>query len=170
LLSCLTPPFALRAARPFRLQQPLAPPPAAAPPKGDDAVHDAIRQRELEAAAPWRVVRALAAHGGANDDVLWAALFVLAVLVRESSSVFEPAAAAVAAVRGLEVRGRGAAAAGGGGSGSGGGSGDGAAAGSSDRDPDPIPNPLPLGRRRCWRARWPSTAGGLRRSARSRTT
>jgi hypothetical protein len=81
------------------------PPPHTAPAQGDDAVHDAIRQRELEAAVPWRVVRALASYGGANDDVLWAALFVLAVLIRDSSSVFASAAAAVARAGGLEVRG-----------------------------------------------------------------
>ncbi|GBF89177.1 hypothetical protein Rsub_01894 [Raphidocelis subcapitata] len=73
--------------------------------QGDDAVHDAIRQRELEAAVPWRVVRALASYGGANDDVLWAALFVLAVLIRDSSSVFASAAAAVARAGGLEILG-----------------------------------------------------------------
>lgn len=67
-------------------------------------MHDAIRQRELEAGVPRRVVRALAAYGGANDDVLWAALFVLAVLVRDGSSVLGSAAGAVARAGGLEVR------------------------------------------------------------------
>jgi len=57
----------------------------------------------LEESVPWRVVRALAASGGGNDDVLWAALFVLAVLVRDNSAVFGSAAAAVARAGGLEV-------------------------------------------------------------------
>jgi hypothetical protein len=64
--------------------------------QGDDAVHDAIRIRELEAAVPRRVVAALRQHGTSNDDVLWAALFVLAVLVRDSSCVFERAKGALA--------------------------------------------------------------------------
>jgi hypothetical protein len=45
----------------------------------------------------------LARHGAGSDDVLWAALFVLAVLIRDSSAVFGPAAAAVARAGGLEV-------------------------------------------------------------------
>jgi hypothetical protein len=64
--------------------------------QGDDAVHDAIRIRELEAAVPRRVVAALHQHGTSNDDVLWAALFVLAVLVRDNSCVFERAKGALA--------------------------------------------------------------------------
>ncbi|KAF6266720.1 hypothetical protein COO60DRAFT_10327 [Scenedesmus sp. NREL 46B-D3] len=64
--------------------------------QGDDAVHDAIRIRELEAAVPRRVVAALRQHGTSNDDVLWAALFVLAVLVRDNSCVFERAKGALA--------------------------------------------------------------------------
>ncbi|WIA29098.1 hypothetical protein OEZ86_011609 [Tetradesmus obliquus] len=64
--------------------------------QGDDAVHDAIRIRELEASVPRRVVAALRQHGTSNDDVLWAALFVLAVLVRDNSCVFERAKGALA--------------------------------------------------------------------------
>lgn len=45
---------------------------------------------------PRRVVAALKLHGNSNDDVLWAALFVLAVLVRDNSCVFERAKAALA--------------------------------------------------------------------------
>ena len=60
-------------------------------------MHDAVRIRELEASVPRRVVAALRQHGTSNDDVLWAALFVLAVLVRDNSCVF--AQATVALVR-----------------------------------------------------------------------
>lgn len=45
---------------------------------------------------PARVARVLGAYGGASDDVLWAALFVLAVLVRDSSSIYPRALGAVA--------------------------------------------------------------------------
>eukprot|EP00878_Enallax_costatus_P017981 GHUV01018907.1.p2 GENE.GHUV01018907.1~~GHUV01018907.1.p2 ORF type:complete len:240 (+),score=114.87 GHUV01018907.1:1031-1750(+) len=71
--------------------------------QGDDAVHDAIRIRELEAAVPKRVVAALRQHGTSNDDVLWAALFVLAVLVRDNSCVFGRATAVLAHVGVLKV-------------------------------------------------------------------
>eukprot|EP00877_Chromochloris_zofingiensis_P000217 jgi/Chrzof1/10196/Cz04g32100.t1 len=64
--------------------------------QGDDAVHDAIRQRELEEHVPKRVVNALAAFGSGNDDVLWAALFVLAVLVKDTSAMYGRATVAVA--------------------------------------------------------------------------
>lgn len=72
--------------------------------QGDDAVHDAVRIRELEAAVPRRVVTALKQHGTSNDDVLWAALFVLAVLVRDNSSVFDRATAALAHAGVLKVK------------------------------------------------------------------
>lgn len=72
--------------------------------QGDDAVHDAIRIRELEASVPCRVVAALRQHGTSNDDVLWAALFVLAVLVRDNSCVFERAKGALAWAGVLRVR------------------------------------------------------------------
>jgi hypothetical protein len=42
-------------------------------------------------------------HGCTNDDVLWAALFVLAVLVRDSSAVFGRASAALAQAGILQV-------------------------------------------------------------------
>lgn len=58
------------------------------PPQGEDAVHDAIRQRLLEVDVPRRVKAALLSYGASNDDVLWAALFALAILVRESSSLY----------------------------------------------------------------------------------
>jgi hypothetical protein len=51
-------------------------------------VHDAIRQRLLEVDVPRRVKAALLSYGASNDDVLWAALFALAILVRESSSLY----------------------------------------------------------------------------------
>eukprot|EP00775_Hariotina_reticulata_P013734 gene13734-13855_t len=71
--------------------------------QGDDAVHDAIRIRELEVSVPSRVSKALRLHGCTNDDVLWAALFVLAVLVRDSSAVFGHASAALAQAGILQV-------------------------------------------------------------------
>eukprot|EP00879_Flechtneria_rotunda_P004794 GHRR01005066.1.p1 GENE.GHRR01005066.1~~GHRR01005066.1.p1 ORF type:complete len:626 (+),score=240.90 GHRR01005066.1:617-2494(+) len=64
--------------------------------QGDDAVHDAIRIRELEAAVPRRVAAALRLHAAVSDDVLWAALFVLAVLARDTSCVFSRASSALA--------------------------------------------------------------------------
>jgi hypothetical protein len=73
--------------------------------QGDDAVHDAIRIRELEASVPRRVVAALRQHGTSNDDVLWAALFVLAVLVRDNSCVFDRAKGALAWAGVLRVSG-----------------------------------------------------------------
>lgn len=71
--------------------------------QGDDAVHDAVRIRELEACVPRRVVAALRQHGTSNDDVLWAALFLLAVLVRDNSSVFGWATRALAHAGVLKV-------------------------------------------------------------------
>jgi len=65
--------------------------------QGDDAVHDAVRIRQLEAGVPRRVTAALRQHGTVNDDVLWAALFTLAVLVRDDSAVFNRAASALVA-------------------------------------------------------------------------
>lgn len=46
---------------------------------------------------PRRVAAALRQHGTLNDDVLWAALFTLAVLVRDDSAVFNRAASALVA-------------------------------------------------------------------------
>jgi hypothetical protein len=71
--------------------------------QGDDAVHDAIRQRELEVGVPKRVKFALTAFGSINDDVLWAALFVLAVLVRDSSTLHQKTTQAIAASHIVEV-------------------------------------------------------------------
>lgn len=62
-----------------------------------------MRIRELEAAVPSRVVTALKQHGTSNDDVLWAALFVLAVLVRDNSAVFDRATSALANAGTLKV-------------------------------------------------------------------
>lgn len=63
--------------------------------QGDDAVHDAVRIRQLETGVPRRVAAALRNHGTGNDDVLWAALFTLAVLVRDDSVVYARAASAL---------------------------------------------------------------------------
>ena len=71
--------------------------------QGDDAVHDAIRQRELEVGVPKRVKFALTTFGSVNDDVLWAALFVLAVLVRDSSTLHERTTRAIAGSNIVEV-------------------------------------------------------------------
>jgi hypothetical protein len=55
--------------------------------QGEDVVHDAVRQKELEAGLTGCIAGALQRFHD-NDDVLWAALFCLAVLVRETSKVF----------------------------------------------------------------------------------
>ena len=60
-------------------------------------MHDAVRIRQLESGVPRRVAAALRQHGTVNDDVLWAALFTLAVLVRDDSAVFGRAASALVA-------------------------------------------------------------------------
>ncbi len=52
---------------------------------------------------PARVVRALIRFGKDSDDVLWAALFVLAVLVREQSSMYTMATQHVARAGLLDV-------------------------------------------------------------------
>lgn len=54
-----------------------------------------MRIRQLESGVPRRVATALSNHGVGNDDVLWAALFTLAVLVRDDSVVFARAASAL---------------------------------------------------------------------------
>jgi hypothetical protein len=72
--------------------------------QGDDAVHDAVRLRELESGVPTRVVAALRRHGCSDDDVLWAALFLLAVLVRDNSTVFSRAKLALVRAGVLPVR------------------------------------------------------------------
>ena len=59
--------------------------------QGDDVMHDAIRQQQLDAQAPTLVAAALELHGAAQEEVLWAALFSLAVLVKEGSRPFQPA-------------------------------------------------------------------------------
>lgn len=72
--------------------------------QGDDAVHDAVRIRQLETGVPRRVAGALRNHGTGNDDVLWAALFTLAVLVRDDSVVFARAASVLVAAGVFKVR------------------------------------------------------------------
>jgi hypothetical protein len=72
--------------------------------QGDDAVHDAVRIRQLETGVPRRVAAALRNHGTGNDDVLWAALFTLAVLVRDDSVVFARAASVLVAAGVFKVR------------------------------------------------------------------
>jgi hypothetical protein len=60
-------------------------------------VHDALRITQLEAGVPRRIGAALRQHGTDSDDVLWAALFTLAVLVRDESVVLTRAASALVA-------------------------------------------------------------------------
>ncbi|BDA46284.1 hypothetical protein COCOBI_08-3760 [Coccomyxa sp. Obi] len=54
--------------------------------QGEEAMHDAIRDRQLRLGAARAIARALERHGRVNEEVLWAALFALAVLVREGSA------------------------------------------------------------------------------------
>lgn len=65
--------------------------------QGEDAVHDAIRQQQLAVGATGRILAALKEWGADNEEVLWAVLFSLAVLVRDGANPFQPAIRAVAA-------------------------------------------------------------------------
>lgn len=56
--------------------------------QGDDVVHDAIRQQQVEAGVPLLTAAALAKYQGQHEEVLWAALFSLAVLIREGSNPY----------------------------------------------------------------------------------
>jgi hypothetical protein len=64
--------------------------------QGEDAVHDAIRSLQLRLGAADAIARALRVHGSGSEEVLWAALFSLAVLVREGSAPNRPAVRAAA--------------------------------------------------------------------------
>ena len=57
-------------------------------PQGEDVVHDAIRQQQVEAGVPALIAGALSRFEGQNEEVLWAALFSLAVLVREGGDPY----------------------------------------------------------------------------------
>lgn len=46
-------------------------------------MHDAIRQQQVEAGVPMLIASALTSYQGQHEEVLWAALFSLAVLIRE---------------------------------------------------------------------------------------
>lgn len=63
-------------------------------------MHDAIRAMQLRMGAAAAIARALQLHGRTSEEVLWAALFALAVLVREGSAPNRPAlrSAAVAGI------------------------------------------------------------------------
>ena len=65
--------------------------------QGEDAVHDAIRQQQLAVGATGRILAAVKEWGAENEEVLWAVLFSLAVLVRDGANPFQPAIRAVAA-------------------------------------------------------------------------
>ena len=56
--------------------------------QGDDVVHDAIRQQQVEAGVPALIAAALTRYQGQHEEVLWAALFSLAVLIREGSNPY----------------------------------------------------------------------------------
>lgn len=51
-------------------------------------VHDAIRQQQVEAGVPALIAAALTQYQGQHEEVLWAALFSLAVLIREGSNPY----------------------------------------------------------------------------------
>lgn len=53
--------------------------------QGDDVLHDALRQRQLEVDVPARIAAALNTFGYSSDDLLWAGLFVCTLLLREGS-------------------------------------------------------------------------------------
>jgi hypothetical protein len=65
--------------------------------QGEDAVHDAIRQQQLAVGVIGRILAGLREWGSRNEEVLWAVLFTLAVLVRDGAHPFQPAIRAVAA-------------------------------------------------------------------------
>ncbi len=58
------------------------------PRQGEDVVHDAIRQQQLDAGVPALIAAALTKYKGQNEEVLWAALFSLAVLIREGGDPY----------------------------------------------------------------------------------
>jgi len=51
-------------------------------------VHDTIRQQQVEAGVPALIAAALSRYQGQNEEVLWAALFSLAVLIREGGNPY----------------------------------------------------------------------------------
>ena len=57
--------------------------------QGEDVMHDAVRQQQVEAGVPALIASALTAYEGQNEEVLWAALFSLAVLIREGQQPYE---------------------------------------------------------------------------------
>lgn len=54
--------------------------------QGEDVMHDAIRRQQVEAGVPALIATALKSYQGQNEEVLWAALFSLAVLIKEGTS------------------------------------------------------------------------------------
>jgi hypothetical protein len=71
--------------------------------QGEDSTHDGIRQAQLDQGVARDVARTLSEYGAGSDEVLWAALFALAVLVREGRDPFRPAARAAAAAGTLHI-------------------------------------------------------------------
>ncbi|CAL5227738.1 g10754 [Coccomyxa viridis] len=71
--------------------------------QGDGATHDHIRSMQLQIGVPKAIARALQQWGSSSDEVIWAALFALAVLVREGSTPHSPALRAIAAAGVLPI-------------------------------------------------------------------
>ena len=51
-------------------------------------MHDAIRRQQVEAGVPALIASALTSYEGQNEEVLWAALFSLAVLIKEGGEPY----------------------------------------------------------------------------------
>ena len=56
--------------------------------QGEEPLHDAIRACVITAGAPRALVSVLTDLADDNEEVLWAALFLLAVLLREASPLY----------------------------------------------------------------------------------
>ena len=56
--------------------------------QGEDALHDAICDRQMEAGMTKRIIAALRNFGSSNEEVFWGALFAMATLANESRSRF----------------------------------------------------------------------------------
>ena len=56
--------------------------------QGEDVMHDAIRRQQVEAGVPALIASALTSYEGQNEEVLWAALFSLAVLIKEGGEPY----------------------------------------------------------------------------------
>ena len=59
-------------------------------------MHDEVRRQQLAAGATRRIHCVLKTWGSSSEEILWAALYALAVLVRDGDRPFRPAVTAVA--------------------------------------------------------------------------